>query len=333
MTKSTSLSFDYDSKIDKANAGMYGGYRNKIINGNFDFWQRSTVAQTSSGYGSVDRWFNGNNGSTKSVTRQSFAIGQTDVPGNPTYFMRTTVTSVAGASNFVLCSQKIEDVTLLSGKLITITFYAKADATKNIAVELAQSFGTGGSPSGTIFSLGIQTFTLSTSWQKFQYTYTVPSVAGSTLGTNGDDYFQIGFWFDGGSSFNSRNNSLGQQSGTFDIAHVSVVEGDATDENDPFSPRHIGQELALCQRYFEILTWDFAMYNAAVSVSVAMYRPYSVPKRATPTLSNRSESALTNAAFNSFQFSTSIGVSLYYTSAAAGQFRVSGGSCWADAEL
>ena len=60
-------------------------FKNRIINGNFDVWQRAT-SQTSSGYGSDDRWTNSNTGSTKTHSRQTFDLGQTDVPGNQHIF-------------------------------------------------------------------------------------------------------------------------------------------------------------------------------------------------------------------------------------------------------
>lgn len=68
--------------------------KNYIINSNFDYWQRNTT-QTSSGYGSDDRWINDHGGSTKAHSRQAFTLGQTDVPNDPKYFSRTVVTSVA----------------------------------------------------------------------------------------------------------------------------------------------------------------------------------------------------------------------------------------------
>lgn len=283
----------------RANAGVdaVAGFRNKLINGNFDFWQRDT-SQTVSGYGSCDRWNNGNTGSTKTTSRQAFTVGQTDVPGGPTYYCRTAVTSVAGASNLVTQGQQIEGVQTLAGKTYTLTFWAKADAAKNIAVEAVQDFGTGGSPSAAVTGIGSQLVALTTAWQKKSVLITMPSVSGKTLGTNGNDKTAINFWFDAGSSFNARSANLGQQSGTFEIARVSLVEGDARAEADPFSPRHWQQELALCQRYFEksysldVVPGTVTTSGQEVGASVAAgagamrFRPtFKVPKRSgSPTI-------------------------------------------------
>src|SRR5574343_522912 len=105
-------------------------FRNKIINGNFDIWQRGT-SQTLSGYGSNDRWYNINNGSTKTNSRQSFTPGQTEVSNEPKYFFRTVVSSVVGVSNYCNSTQFIEDVRTLAGKTATLSFWAKADSSKN----------------------------------------------------------------------------------------------------------------------------------------------------------------------------------------------------------
>ena len=226
-----------------------GGYRNKIINGNFDIWQRAT-SQTSSGYGSADRWDNKHNGSTKTTSKQDFTLGQTDVVGEPTSYLRTIVNSASGAANYVQTNHNIEGVKTLSGKTATLTFYAKADATKDISIDLLQVFGTGGSPSAAVAGIGQSKYSLTTAWQKFSAVISIPSIAGKTLGTNNDDHLRVRVWFDAGSDYDASTGTLGQQSGTFDIARVSVVEGDATQEYDPFSPRHIGQETALCQRYY-----------------------------------------------------------------------------------
>lgn len=258
------------------------GFRNKIINGDFDIWQRATT-QTISGYGSDDRWNNLNNGSTKTASRQTFALGQTDVLGDPTYYSRTVVSSITNAANFVSKSQFIEGVKTLQGKKATLTFYAKADASKNIAVEFSQSFGTGGSPSSAVTGIAAQLVALTTSWQKFSLVVDVPSIAGKTLGSNNNDYLAVNFWFEAGSNYAARAASLGQQSGTFDIAHVSLVLGDATQDEDPFTPRHIQQELALCLRYFETGRYGFISYQLS-GQGFGHHQPLLSIKRTSPTL-------------------------------------------------
>lgn len=260
-------------------------FRNKIINGNFDIWQRATT-QTSNGYGSSDRWYNEHGGSSKTTSRQLFTVGQTDVPNNPQYFTRTVVTSVAGATNNVIMSQLIESVRTFAGKTVTLSFWAKADANKNIAVEYAQNFGTGGSPSARVTGIGIATCALTTSWQKFTLTTTIPSISGKTLGTDENHNLQMAFWFDAGSSFNSRTNSLGQQSGTFDIAQVQLEEGSIA---TPFEQRPIGTELALCQRYYYRIpaanSYVVASIYDAGGRCVGMW-PLPVTMRAIPVFQN-----------------------------------------------
>jgi hypothetical protein len=240
--------------------------KNWIINGGFDVWQRGT-SQTTSGYGSDDRWQNTNTGSTKTTSRQAFVVGQTEVTNNPTYFSRTVVSSVTGVSNLAFKAQRIEDVSKLAGKTVSLSFWAKADANKNITVEFRQDFGTGGS--ATVTSLGVQKFALTTSWQKFTKVVEIPSVSGKTIGA--DNYIQLTFWFDAGSNFNARTDSLGQQSGTFDIANVSLVEGSTPQE---WQTEAYADVLRECQRYYvryQSLTgtysFCFAFPNSATAFS------------------------------------------------------------------
>ena len=279
-------------------------FRNKIINGNFDIWQRS-ISQTSSGYGSVDRWRCVNVGSTKTASRQAFDLGQTDVPNNPKYFMRHVVTSVADASNYVVMDQRIENVETLSGKTATLSFWAKADASKNIAVEFYQYFGTGGSPSDAVSGIGAQLVALTTSWTKYTVKVDITSVAGKTIGTNNNDWLGVIFWFDAGSDWDSRTASLGQQSGTFDIAQVQFEEGSAA---TPFEQRSIDLEFSLCQRYLygvvanavgmrfgtgsmnsstsAIVCFDFLKMRAPPTGTISNFEVYSAGSRAISSLNS-----------------------------------------------
>jgi len=261
-------------------------FRNKIINGNFDIWQRGT-SQTTADYGSADRWNCLHKGSTKTASQQAFTVGQTDVPGNPKYYLRHVVSSVAGAGNYCSFIQQIEGVQTLAGQTATLSFWAKADSNKSIATEFRQHFGTGGSPSAIVSSIGVTTHNLTTSWQKFTTTVSIPSISGKTIGSDGNDKLQINFWFDAESNWDSRNNSLGQQSGTFDIAQVQLEEGSVP---TPFEHRPIGTELALCQRYYETcgtdtLYKDIIQSYSGGSGSFVQGVEFKVQKRADPTVS------------------------------------------------
>ncbi len=203
--------------------------RNYITDGIFRFWFQGTN-QTSSGYGSDTMWQNGNSGSTKTHTQETLTIG-VDLPAvdNPTaeFFSRTVVTSVVGAGNFVNKEHRIESVRSLAGKKCNLSFYAEADSVKNIAFDLTQNFGTGGSPSATVEGINATKQEITADWARYDFVADIPSIAGKTIGTNGDDYLSVTFWYDAGSNFDSRTDSLGQQSGTFDIDCVQLKEGES----------------------------------------------------------------------------------------------------------
>lgn len=300
---------------------------NVLINGGFDVWQRGT-SQTSGGYGSDDRWLNQNIGSTKTHSRQAFALGQTDVPGNPKYFSRTVVSSVAGANNICLKQQRIEGVSTLAGETATLSFYAKADAAKNIAIELIQYFGTGGAPSASVATIGSQLIALTTAWQRFSVTVNIPSIAGKTLGTDGNDTLQVNFWFDAGSNLSARAANLGQQSGTFDIANVQLEKGSVATE---FEKKTYAEELLACQRYYSTGSVSIRG-NATGGSQVFEYGlQWFVTMRGTPamTLNSSGQSNCTVL----LQSQTSVGARVTATSSASGGFFLLAAQYTADAEL
>jgi hypothetical protein len=259
------------------------GRRNYLINGNFDKWDYG-ISQTSNGYGSDNRWYNGAGGSTR--THSQVACSDTErALFNAMYFSRTQVTSSSGSTNLVYKSQQIENVNLLAGKTVTLSFWAKADSNKNIAVEFLQGFGTGGNPSQGVVGIGSQLVPLTTTWQKKTITLTLPSIVGKTLGTDGvqTTYTQIQFWFDAGSNYNSRTANLGQQSGTFDIAQVKLEDGlVATDGWHPYDGE-FGSEIQACQRYYEVGSGP-RNYWPSTSAWVSSSVFFKTKKRVAPTI-------------------------------------------------
>jgi hypothetical protein len=321
-----------DVQSTSINGGPLAGMRNAIINGNFDIWQRGT-SFTGNEYG-ADRWRSSRAGSTYTATQESFTLGQTDVPNEPEYYLRIVVSSVVGADNFVQHQQRIEDVRTFAGQQVTLSFWAKADASKNIAVGFTQGFGDGGSPSDSVLEIGVTKVALTTSWQKITVTTTIPSISGKTLGTDKNSSLRSLIWLDAGSNFDSRTDSLGQQSGTFDIAQVQLEAGPVA---TPFERRPIGTELALCQRYhFRIggsqtggignKYSDAAannMFNGSVTFPSQM--------RAVPNLTWDSP-IFTNSTEGDHPVSNS-GATLRANATAAGTYRIFGGTLIFDAEL
>lgn len=265
----------------------FGGFKNYIINGNFDVWQYGT-SQTSTGYGSDDRWLNSNAGSTKTHSQ----VTCTDTERalfNTSKFSRTVVSSVVGAYNHVVKRTAIEDVTKLAGKTITLSFWAKTDSNKNIWLEFKQSFGTGGSPSAQVNGIYAQAIALTTTWQKKTITLTLPSIVGKTLGTDGvhTSCTEVQFWFDVGSASTGRILTGIQQSGTFDIAQVQLEEGSVA---TPFENRPYALELPLCKRYARDIG-NSSLYGQigngfAISTTSALIEIDVNDMRIVPTISN-----------------------------------------------
>lgn len=219
-------------------ANALGELKNALINGNFDIWQRGTSFNLSGStiVYTADRWkvFTGASGVVV-VSRQSFTLGQTDIPGEPTFFFRFNQTT-ARTGTLTIVEQNIENVRTFAGKTTTFTFWAKVSSgTKSFTPRLIQRMGTGGTPSADVTVNGTSV-TITASWQKFTSVLNVPSLSGKTLGTDGNHNLSIGLNEDSFSTF------------TLDLAQAQVEVGSiATD----FERRPIGTELALAQRYYE----------------------------------------------------------------------------------
>lgn len=276
MTRTASLA-DLAGAID---AGPLAGFRNAIINGNFDIWQRGTsFASPANGSYVADRWrvdYTGT-GATRTISRQAFTLGQTDVPGEPTYFLRfdQSVAGSGAAGNAI--TQRIEGVRTFAGQTITISFWGKAAASLTLPrIAVFQYFGLGGSPSASTVTVAASNVAVGTSWAKYTYTLTMPSLSGKTIGTNGTD----GIWLEIRVPINTTF--------TFDLAQVQLEAGPVA---TPFERRPIGTELALCQRYYQQtnnLGYGNAqkrMWNNTGATTVACISfDFPVQMRAVPTL-------------------------------------------------
>ena len=244
--------------------------RNRIINGNFDVWQRGTsfAAVTATGY-QADRWeVQPAAGCTMTISRQAFTAGQTDVPYEPSYFLRADITTAGSANSEI--SQKIEDVRTFAGQTVVASFYAKSTAgTQTLNCRFHQDFGSGGS---TRVTTGISAKVLSSSWQKFSFTLTLGSLTGKTIGTS--SYLAFNFYWDNSSTSND-----------VDLAQVQVEAGSVA---TPFERKTDAQELRASQRYYErqVAGMPYGPFGTGYveSTSTAyIYVTYMTEKRANPS--------------------------------------------------
>ena len=262
---------------------------NRIINGDFNIWQRGTTS-TSAGYVAADRWSNGFVGGTVTQARQAFTLGDTLGTTQPTYFLRQTVSGQTLSTQYANTTQSIEGVRSYAGQTITVLGWVKVTSgTANMAVEAVQYFGTGGSPSASVTGISPTTVALTTSWVPFAVVMAIPSVAGKTLGSNGNDYLQLNFWTSAGSDFNARTNSLGLQTIGVDLWGIHIRQGTWTAADAAlYRPRDPGTELALCQRYFQrlpIVTSGNAAFASGRSEGFASVTwLFATPMRAAPTI-------------------------------------------------
>lgn len=247
-----------------------GLYRNAIINGNFDIWQRGTsfTLEAITAY-HADRWLSYSSvGSSVTITREPFTPGQTEVPHNPGYYLNMNITAVG---TLVTLGTRVEDVRTFAGQVVTLSFYAKSSVPQSGSIYIFQNFGTGGSSQVTTL-IGGQTF--SETWQRHVVTFAVPSISGKTVGVG--SYLGLRIFHGGAVS----NISFAQ------------VQPNIGDKPLPFAPRPIAEELALCQRYYR--TWTQQTENGRI------YVPLWPPMRVAPTMtaSAGTTSNITATGFN-----------------------------------
>ena len=253
---------------------------NYLINGNFHCWQRGT-SQTADGYGSVDRWYLNLSGGAGTVSRQTFAGA--DIIDGSKYYTNMNMTT---GNDYCTIRQKIEDVTSIPAGSVTVSFYAKftsAQPTGGIAVQLVQNFGSGGSSDVLITE---QSITATTSWARYEMTFTIPSLSGKTIGANSHLLFVIG-----------QNTTSGTSAFNIDLANIQLEVGTKA---SGFEIRSFGQELALCQRYCCIFSDTsgygfYADYDAPSVFTANISLP--VEMRVEPTITQTGSGGTNNSGF------------------------------------
>ena len=249
-----------------------GGRKNLIINGAMLVAQRGTTS-TTSGYGSVDRFASFFGGTDESVTGAQVDVASGTTPytlGFRKALKQTNgnQTSGAGTNDNVQIQTRLEAQDLASSgwnytsssSFITFSFWCKSSVAQNFYGYLRTKDGT---EQRYAFETGSLT---ADTWTKI--TKTIPGNSNLQFDNNADQGLEINISPFFGTAFTDSGVSLNAwgayssstrmpdytstwyttNNATFELTGVQLEVGSvATD----FEHRSFGQELALCQRYFQ----------------------------------------------------------------------------------
>jgi hypothetical protein len=288
--------------VGGGNISPQTGFKNRIINGAMTIDQRNAgAAVTSSGSTvyAVDRFAADN--STDAV----YTVQQvTDAPSGFISSAKVTVTTAdasIGASQVSSFYQAIEGYNLAdlgwgtaSAQTVTMSFWVKSSLTGTFGGALRGAASTRSYPF---------TYTISAAntWEQKVITI-VGETTGTWNNTNGVGV-QVLFGLAVGSTFSGTpgawasaslrsatgaTNILSTLSATWFITGVQLEKGSVA---TPFEFRSIGQELALCERYYEILSPIAIMFpwNSGTQV-IRQSNSFRTTKRAAPSISLNTKS-------------------------------------------
>ena len=227
--------------------------RNLINNAAFNEWNMGHTMEITSNETSqvlqmcCDGWFNryfaddGSTGEMMKIDQRPHDYGQTEVEGNPLYFIRMQnggITANEKAREIITLSQRIPNVIGLQNETVSLSFYAKGYTTdQKLGIGFTQVFGVSGGVAD-VFGLGAtasnpvhvtgQEATLTTDWKQHRFRFNIPSIVGKTIGTTSSNYTELNFFLQAGiTEANRRNlvNPITWHGTTCDIANVQVEKG------------------------------------------------------------------------------------------------------------
>jgi hypothetical protein len=256
--------------------------RNLLHNSLFNVAQRGAGPFTANGY-TLDRWAMFTANGTSSITWTSMSDTSRAQIGDEAAenALGNTFVGSATAGSYNLIAHSIEDVRRLSGKTVTVSFWAQATAgTPKLGVSLNQNFGTGGSPSATVAGAG-SAVTLSTTWARYQVTFSLPSVAGKTIGSNKNHCTILNLWYSAEATYAVGSGNIGVQSGTVYLWGIQLEIGSVA---TPLEKPDPADDLCRCQRFYQVGVASLFGYQTSGGQFAYNLR-WPTQMRATPTVS------------------------------------------------
>ena len=257
--------------------------RNFIINGDMRFWQRGTT-------------FNSQGNGQNDYTTDRFAIGH-----NNSHMAAVTQQDGTGAhAKFQYCARvqrdsgqsqtdqmrfhtalETNDVILLRGEVLTISYYARKGAnyseanSKITGVRIATGENIDGDPNAysggnwtNATTILTGTPTLTTSWQRFSHTTSAVSNSANSM------------------IIEFRHSPTGT-AGANDYYEITGVQLEIGSSMTAFEHRRYSDELQRCQRFYEIVRAGGGMYWG--NGQYCGHGNFKVTKRNTPTVTIQTE--------------------------------------------
>jgi len=285
-----------------SNAGRPLSNRNLIINGAMQVAQRATSVTgiTTSNYYTADRWrLILSSAGTWTMNVDSSGPANTEFRNSANVVCTTADSSLAAGDNFRF-EHRFEGQNLQSIKKgtsaaesLTVSFYVKSS---NTGTYICEFFDVDNNRQIS------KSYTINTAntWEKKTITFP-PDTTGLFDNDNGDS-LRLQFWLAAGTTFTSgtlnssawasvttANRAVGQlnlANASGNYWAVTGIQLETGEVATPFEMRSFGQELALCQRYFERIGHPFFPGRINASLFHRLLCSYKTIKRATPTISS-----------------------------------------------
>lgn len=274
-------------------SGVRFGFRNRVINGKMEVSQRGTsFVSPASGTYTLDRWYVTHT-MTGAVTVAQVALGAASNEFGFGLRVRTTTANASvSAGHVFVVGTRLEggNVRDLIGAPVAISFLVSSPKSGLHCGRLSNS---------SFDRSYVFTFTVNTPNTLERKTITIPAglitaggwdysvaglglavefalMAGTTLQTTAGEWQTGNFVATAGVV-----NCLDTINNDFIITGVQVEQSDAA---TPFEHRHYGQELTLCQRYYETGTLNVRRDNATTGNGQTEFITFTAVKRTTPNV-------------------------------------------------
>ena len=277
-----------------------GGRRNIVINGAMQVAQRGT-SSTSTGYATVDRiMVRTNNLDQLAFTQsQSSTVPSGEGFSNSFKFEVTTQETALSGGEYANIQHRIEAQNLQSlaygtsnAKKATLSFWVRSSLTGKYSVLF---FAEDDTRSNT------QSFTISSADTWEHKTITIDGDTTGVIDNNNGSGININFQLAAGSDYaGTPHSGWGAYAETDDFAfsdqvnfiaqtgtfYLTGLQFELGSQATPFEHRSFGEELALCQRYFDTSSadiWYFQPEQLGSGFGRA-FIPFTVTMRSTPTM-------------------------------------------------